>query len=405
MGPSAVTVWILTTLFFFLPSAFAVARLSERYPETGGLYVWARNSFGEWHGFLCFWVYWLGLVFWFPSALMSYASLTVYAFGPRFVHLAESRAFVLGASLAALAFITAANVVGLKFGKWIDNIAGVSAYLICGVLAVLAVAIYFTHGSASRFEWIEKPTWVRINFWSQMAYALSGLEMAPILAGEIRDPKRNLPRSAFIAAPVIGIFYAVSTGAVLTILPSADVNAMHGLSQSVYVGARQLGIGWIPQASAVLIGLAALGQFSVLGATAARLPYAVGADRFLPAALARVHPRWRTPYIAMIVFSALAAFFLILVQLGDSMMSAYQTVTDMMVISGLSPFLYMYGAAWKVGARWSAACGFLVTCMVLICSAIPTPEVGNVWLFETKLWGGVAVMIVSARVLYARARR
>ncbi len=404
-GPSAVTIWILGTAFFFVPQAFAIARLSARYPQTGGLYVWTRESFGEWHGFLCFWMYWLGLMFWFPSALMSYSSLTVYALGPKFEHAADSRTYVLAASLCALVFVTAANIAGLRFGKWIDNIGGTSAYVLAGIVAALGLAVFLTRGPATRFEWISTPTWDRINFWSQMAYALTGLELAPILGGEIRDPERNLPRSAVAVAPMAGLFYAITTAGVLAIMPSDSVNPMHGLAQSVSAAGRQFGLPMAAQLVAVLIGLSALGQFSVLGASAARLPYAVGADRFMPAALARVHPKWRTPHVSIIVFGTLSGVFLILAQLGDSMRSAYQTVTDMMVLAGLGPFTYIFAAAWKQGARWSALCGLAMTGLALICSVVPTSEVTNVWAFEAKLWGGTAVLILSARFLYLRARR
>ena len=69
---------------------------------TGGLYIWTRETCGEWHGFLCFWIYWLGFAFTFTSALLSSASMTVYAFGSRWVHLAESRTFVFGLAMVAL---------------------------------------------------------------------------------------------------------------------------------------------------------------------------------------------------------------------------------------------------------------------------------------------------------------
>jgi amino acid transporter len=404
-GPSAVSIWVLGTIFFFIPQAYAIARLSARYPETGGLYVWTRESFGEWNAFLCFWVYWLGLAFWFPSALMSYSSLTAYAFGARSEHLADNRTYVLAASLGALVLVTVANALGLRFGKWIDNVGGTSAYILAAVVAALGLAVFLTRGPATHFEWLSTPTWDRINFWSQMAFALTGLELAPILGGEIRDPERNLPRSSLVVAPIAGLFYAITTAGVLAILPSDSVNPMHGLAQSVSVAGHQFGFPSAPQFVAVLIALSALGQFSVLGASAARLPYAVGADRFLPAALARVHPRWRTPYISIIVFGALSGTFLILAQLGDTMRSAYQTVTDMMVIAGMAPFGYIFAAAWKHGARWSALFGFAMTALAVICSIVPTSEVSNVWAFEAKLWGGTAVLILTARFLYLRARR
>jgi len=403
-GPSAVTIWILGTVFFFIPSAFAIARLSARYPQTGGMYVWTRESFGDWHGCLCFLSYWLGLIFWFPSALMAYSSMTAYPLGPRFVHLADSRIYVLSASLIALMLVTIANVAGLRFGKWIDNLGGASAYLIGAVVTVLAIIVISKRGFASPFEWVSAPTWERINFWSQMAFALSGLELAPILAGEIRRPERTLPRSSLLVAPLAGLFYAACTAGVLAILPYNSVNAMHGLAQTVQAGAGEAGYLWLPPLVAVLVALSALGQFSVLGAAAARLPYAVGADRFLPQAFARVHPRWHTPYVSILVVGGIAALFLLAVQVGDTMRSAYQTVTDMMIVAGLAPFLYIFGAAWKNGARWSALFGGAATMLTLVCATVPTADVGSVWVFEAKLWGGAALIVLLARILYVRGR-
>src|SRR5437899_1916137 len=57
-GPGSVTLWALAAASFFIPSAFAIARLSARFPEEGGLYIWTKRCFGEWHGFLCCWLYW-----------------------------------------------------------------------------------------------------------------------------------------------------------------------------------------------------------------------------------------------------------------------------------------------------------------------------------------------------------
>ena len=66
-GPGSVTLWLLAALLFVVPLAFAVASLAVRYPEAGGLYLWTRNDFGRWHGFLCFWVYWMGSRSGFPA--------------------------------------------------------------------------------------------------------------------------------------------------------------------------------------------------------------------------------------------------------------------------------------------------------------------------------------------------
>lgn len=403
-GPAAVVLWIAAAVFFFIPSAFAIGRLSGRYPDEGGLYIWTRNCFGEWHGFLCFWLYWLGLAFWFPSALMAFTSMAVYALGPTYVHLADQRGFVLLASLAAVWLALGANLLGLKTAKWIDNAGGASAYLLGLVLIGLAAAMAFRHGPATHFDFVPRWNWQTLNFWSQMAYALTGLELAPILGGEIRDPERNLPRSSFISTPFATAFYVLCTLALLVVLPAERINPLHGITQAVAAASGSLGMAWLTRAIAVFIVISALGQLSVIGSCAARLPFVVGVDRLLPLALARLHPRWRTPHISILTFGVVSTLFMAMTQAGDSLRAAYQTVTDMMVITGFVPFAYIFLCAWKCGARWSAASGLTVTLIALICSVVPTAEVQSPLLFEVKLAGITALLVISARIIY-RSRK
>lgn len=405
IGPSSITLWILATVFFFIPSAFAVARLSARFPQTGGLYIWTRETCGEWHGFLCFWIYWLGFAFTFTSALMSAASMTVYAFGSRWVHLAENRTFVFGLAMLALVVSIGANVIGLQFGKWLDNTGAICAYALCAAIAGTALLVWTRQGSATPFDFHLTWDWQRINFFSQMAFALTGLEMAPILAGEIRRPERDLPLSAAIVSPLASGYYIIATMALLVIIPSARISPLHGIAQSAYTAGGITGWTWISPVTAILLFLAAVGQLSVFGASAGRLPYAVGITGLLPSTLCRVHPRWHTPYISILLFGGLAALFLILVQTGETLRATYQIMTDMMAIGGLLPFLYIFVAAWRCGARWSAISGNIVTALALICTVIPTAEVRTVWLFELKIAALTAALVISARVLYNRSRR
>src|SRR5262249_10644229 len=70
LGPSAVTLWLLSFSCFFLPLAFSVAELSSRYPEEGGIYVWVKKTFGDFHAFLAGWAYWMTNIFVFPAVLL-----------------------------------------------------------------------------------------------------------------------------------------------------------------------------------------------------------------------------------------------------------------------------------------------------------------------------------------------
>jgi APA family basic amino acid/polyamine antiporter len=148
-----------------------------------------------------------------------------------------------------------------------------------------------------------------------------------------------------------------------------------------------------------------VGQFGGLGTSTSRLPFAVGADHLLPAAFAKVHPRWGTPHISILALGIVASFLLLCFQLGDTMRAAYQELVSLMVITGFLPFIYIFGSAWKAGRRLSAISGWSITALALVCSVVPTAEIANVWLFEGKLAAGTLAAIASAWLLYRRAKR
>lgn len=401
-GPGAVTLWFLAAVFFVAPLAVAVAALAVKYPGAGGLYLWTRGDFGPWHGFLCFWIYWMGIAFWFPSAAMFYMSVAVYTLGPAFQHLANDRHYVLTASLAAICIGLGTNLVGLKVGKWTQNIGGIATWLMGGLLVIIAVLVWTKVGAATPLHLAPKWSWDTVNFWSTIAYAMTGLELAGLMGAEIRDPERTLPRAGWIASGFAAAFYISTTIALLVILRPENINELNGLAEAGETAGRTLGIMWLSPAIALLVSLTALGQIGSFGTAVSRLPFAVGVDRLLPAAFGKVHPRWGTPYISILTLGAVASFLLIAIQAGDTMRAAYQELVSLMVIAGFIPYLYIFGSAWKAGRRISALSGWSISVMALVCSVVPTAEIHNVWLFEGKLAIGTLAVIGSAWLVYRR---
>ena len=87
-----------------------------------------------------------------------------------------------------------------------------------------------------------------------------------------------------------------------------------------------------------------------------RLPFAAGADRLLPAAFARLHPRWHTPHVSILTLGVVASFLLIAVQLGDTLRAAYDVLVSLMIITGFIPYLYIFGSSWKAGKSRERDC-------------------------------------------------
>jgi len=402
-GPGSVTLWFLAAVLFMVPLAVAVGTLSVKYPGTGGLYLWTRNDFGRWHGFLGFAVYWIGLAIWFPSAAMFYMGAGASALGPGYAHLADSRPFVLAASLVAIWIALGTNLIGLKVGKWTQNVGASASLVLAALLVGVACLLASRRGTATPIDIAPVWNWQTVGFWASIAYAMSGLEMAGLMGGEIHDPERTLPRAGWIASGAAALFYSAATIAMLIILKPERISEMNGFAQAGDAAALELRAGWLGPVVALLVMASAVGQFGGIGTSISRLPFAVGVDRLLPAAFGRAHPRWGTPHVALVTLGVIASGLLIAIQIGDTMRAAYQELVSLMVIVGFLPYVYIFGSAWKAGKRVSAVSGWAITLLAIVCAVIPSADVTNVFLFEGKLVGGTLGVIAVSWWLYRRA--
>src|ERR1700747_3497337 len=150
-GTSSMSLWVLAAVLFFVPMALVINELSSRFPEEGGLYVWSKEAFGDFHGFVAGWTYWIYTIFYFPGLLLASASMSAYVLGGKGAELAQDRTFLLAGSLALLFVAVVLNLVGLNIGKWLQNAGGVSTYLPLLILVVVGAVMWVKHGSVTRF--------------------------------------------------------------------------------------------------------------------------------------------------------------------------------------------------------------------------------------------------------------
>jgi len=397
-GPGSITLWLLAAVFFVVPLAITVGTLVVKYPGTGGLYLWARGDFGPWHGFLCFWVYWMGMAVWFPTAAIFYMKAGFYTLGTSFARLGDNRIYLLSASLVAIWIALGSNLIGMRIGKWTQNIGGSASWVLGILLAAVAAVVWARRGSATPLALAPKWDWSTVSFWSSIAYAMSGLEMAGLMAGEIHDPERTLPRAGWIASGFATVFYVSTTVALLILLRPEQISEMNGFAEA----AQAVHASWLLPVVSVLVLACGVGQLGGIGTSISRLPFAAGADHLLPAAFARVHPRWGTPYVSLAVLGLVASFLLAVYQLGDTLRAAYDELVSLMVITGFLPYVYIFGGAWKAGKPWSALSGWAITGLAIVCAVVPSAEITNVWLFEGKLAAGTIAVIATAWLVYRR---
>jgi amino acid transporter len=404
-GPASLSLWVLAAVFFFVPSALAVSHLAAKFPEEGGLYAWTRHCFGDWHGFLCGWCYWLSNLAYLPSLLLAGIGMSVYTFGARYAALADNRVFVVTTSLAVFWVALLTNLIGLRIGRWTEDLGGLATYAAGLALIVLGAIVWVRYGSATRLTVVPDWNWDRINFWSQIAFAFGGLELGAMMSGEIRHPERTVPRAAWISGLAIAGFYLLGTLAIMTVVPAGQVSILTGLTQAGAAAAGRLGLTGVAPLLAILIAMGITGQVGAWLSGAARVPFAIGLDRYLPGAFSRLHPRWQTPHVAILSQGLACTALLVGMQLGDSLRVGYQLLVDMSIIVYFIPFLYLFAAAFKHGAGAAAVSGTAVTLAAIAFSLVPPEGVSSAWLFEAKLVGGCLLLIATARMAFARGKR
>jgi len=427
-GTSSISLWILAALFFFVPSALVINELSSRFPHEGGLYVWSKEAFGDFHGFVAGWCYWIYTVFYFPGLLLASASMSAYAFGARGEALATDRTFQIVVSLALLAVAVILNIVGLNIGKWLQNAGGVSTYIPLLILAAVGGVLWIKQGSVTHFTWsnmLPHWNWDTVSFWSQIAFAFTGLELVSAMSEEIQDPRRTLPRAVYGSGAMIASIYVIGTFAVLALVPGDQVNPQSGVFQAISLGSAVLRIGFLGVLAALLVSVGNAGGVGSTVAGIARVPFVVGIDRYLPRAFGKIHPKWRTPYVSILVQAVISGAILLLSQINESTIGAYQGLVAVAVILYFIPFLYMYAAAIKLARRkdraenksavlipggkfgvWIAsALAFGVTLASIFFSVVPPGETQNKAFFELKLIGATVFAVGIGLVLYFRGAR
>jgi amino acid transporter len=427
-GTSSISLWVLAAVFFFVPGALVINELSSRFPQEGGLYAWSREAFGPFHGFVAGWTYWIYTFFYFPGLLLASASMSAYIMGGRGSVLAQDRTFQLTVSLGILLVAVVLNIIGLNIGKWLQNAGGVGTYVPLLMLVGIAAVLYLHHGSATHFTVANMmPTWNwdTVNFWSQIAFAFTGLELVSAMSEEVRDPRRTLPRAVFGAGALIALMYIVGTFAILSLLPAADLDPQSGVFHAITIGAVALKLGFLGVLAAILVTFGNAGGVGSTVAGIARVPFVVGVDRYLPAAFGKIHPKWKTPWVSILVQASISAAILLGSQINETTQGAYQKLIDAGIILYFIPFLYMFAAAIKLARRkdrsenphavlvpggipgvWiCAGLGFAVVLGGIALSLVPPGGTANKLGFFLTLIAGTAGSILIGLILYWRGAR
>jgi len=429
VGPSAVVIWLIAWTAFYLPLALSVMELSSRYPEEGGLYVWSRQAFGEFPGFVTGWTYWVSNLPYYPAILYFAASNALFIGPARWQALGDNKTYFLAFSLIVILGVTLLNVIGLSVGKWVHNLGAIGTWLPIALLLGFAVVAWHRFGPATQFTAATMQPHMHfrdILFVATIVFALGGSESASLMGDEIRNARKNLPRALLAGGVFVTIGYIAGTVAVLVALPAHSVSGLSGIMQAITQAGGRVGWSSVGPIAALLITVSNLGTLSAWLAVSARLPFVAGLNHYLPRAFARIHPKWGTPHVAVIAQTVCAIAVILLGQAGTSVNGAYEVLVSMGIISYFIPYLFVFASLIRLqkepagpdvmripGGRAVAtllgAVGFLSTSATIVFSVIPSSDEPHPVEAVAKIILLTVVMLIVGLVAYrwgkARAAR
>jgi amino acid transporter len=423
-GPSSLVVWVIALFCFFIPLAACVMELSSRHPDEGGVYIWTQRAFGDGPAYLAAWTYWTSNLFYFPSILYFGAASALFAFGASGKSLSASPTFFILFATITLALITLLNIRGINAGKWLNNVSTLGGILPIVLLVVLGAVSYTHFGSATTLtrdsfalHWSLKDA----VFWSTMVFAFSGVEAGSAMGDEIENPRRTIPFAILAGGAITAIGYIAGTAALLVAVPSSTLSGPDGLLSGIQALCARTHTSWLIAVAAILVAISTVAGASAYLSSTSRLPFVAGIDHYLPPIFGSIHPRFRTPWIAIGAYGGAGIIVALLGQAGTTVRSAYEILVSMTIITTLLPFLFIFAAMIRVQREPTApgirrvpggspaaivlACiGFCSTAATIVLSAIPSSDEPHKSIALFKVIGGTAVMIAAGLAMFLIGR-
>jgi len=296
---SSIIAWLITSVgSLFLALVFA--KLGALYPRSGGPIVYTRLAYGEFAAFLIAWTFWIGM--WIGNAaiitaVVRYLTIFFPALGTNGL-----LAFIVSSSILWL--FTLINLKGVKEAGFVGIVTTVAKISV--LIVVIAVAFwgfsfdnFYTVSAAELSGFGSIPVAVAITLWSYI-----GLESASVTGGEIKNPARNIKLSTILGFSITAVIYILTSFAAMGAMPQSELaNSTAPMSDIIN---RISGGTWGGWFMALGVIVAAGGATSGWILTTARSSFAAGEEKLFPSFFARVHKRYSTPSVSLIVSGVLA---------------------------------------------------------------------------------------------------
>jgi amino acid transporter len=235
-----------------------------------------------------------------------------------------------------------------------------------------------------------------------ICFGLVGLELASVMGDEIQEPERILPGAVAWGGVLSGLLYIGATLTLLIAVGKNDISVLQGIVQAVSHMAAKVGFLWIVAPFAFMLSLSIAGIGSAWMGGSARIPFVAGLDSYMPSWLGKVHPRYKTPYAALIVQAVVSLVLVVINFLASGgVQEAFQTMLSLAVVLQLVPFLYVFAALLRFAFSesqpkgrygkpmliFAGSSGLLTTVLGIALAFFPAKQISSIWWYEAKMFG------------------
>ncbi|MGG5373112.1 APC family permease [Enterococcus sp. AZ196] len=231
LGPSLIVNFIFIGCTYFLAHGLICAELGSTYPDQGGIYVWVKRAYGDKWAARTTWWYWLNVAGFIPATAVVMVSIVKEMFFPNL-----SVWGIVLICIACVWFVVIFNCIDLQKAQWLPIISSISKVLVTFVLIAGGLYSSFTHGVQHSFatdSWL--PEW-DLSFAALIpvyVYSVTGFDLISCSAGELENPRKNVPKTVFLSGFFTIFFYILSASAIIMVLPTGSISETSGLFDTV----------------------------------------------------------------------------------------------------------------------------------------------------------------------------
>ncbi len=263
LGLSSLFFYALAVCTFMIPYALISAEMASCWPK--GIYVWAREAFGDRWGFFSVWMQWFHNMTWYPAMLAFFGAGAAYLIKPELVH---SKPYLMSVILIGFWVLTLFNFLGISTSAIFSSFCVISGTVIPGIILISMAINWIAQGYPISIDLSLKSIIPNLNQFSSLALlsgiflALSGLEANANLAKEMKDPKKSYPKAIFIGAILVLFILVFGSLSIAIVVPKQEISLVSGLLDAFNLFFSKYNIHWLTPVIIILTITGAIGELN-----------------------------------------------------------------------------------------------------------------------------------------------